>query len=187
MRQRNTIASKYLTLSRKWRRLRKQQAGSQPSWEMVSLESAVRALGWVLGVDPQDGAGQPYGGENMGVDGKTPLSGVRLTGVWQEVRRFSGRRDTNRYWLLEVPASAEAGTQYWACFLTERQVGDLALAFGAALMGSEAESLNRMATVVEQADAPTVEEVRAFVARADWSARGATSEMGTGTETGGAA
>jgi hypothetical protein len=141
---------------------------------MVSLDSEVRALAWVLGADPRDGLGQPYGGTEMTVDGKPRLQGVRLTGVWQETQRFitghiSGRRDTTRYWLLEVPASTESRTEYWAVFLTERQVADVLLSAGMALFGSAPDALTRMATAGEQADGPTVESLRRLVERTSWA------------------
>ena len=170
MRGQNAIARRYLSLLRKWRRLRKLAIKGSPSWEMVSLDSEVRALAWALGADPRDGLGQPYGGTEIAVDGKPRLQGVRLTGVWQETHRFiTGRRDTTRYWLLEVPASTEARTDYWAAFLTERQVADLALSAGMALFGSAPDALTRMAAAGEQADAPTVESLRKLVERTAWA------------------
>ena len=169
MRERNAIARRYLSLLRRWRLLRRRTIKGSPSWEMVSLDSEVRALGWALGVDPRDGLGQPYGGTEIAVDGKPRLQGVRLTGVWQETHRFVGRKDTTRYWLLEVPASREARTDYWAAFLTERQVADLALSAGMALFGSAPDALTRMAAAGEQADAPTVESLRKLVERTAWA------------------
>ena len=70
MRGQTAIAQRYLSLLRRWRRLRRRAIRGSPSWEMVSLDSEVRALGWVLGADPRDGLGQPYGGTEMTVDGK---------------------------------------------------------------------------------------------------------------------
>lgn len=169
MQQKTAIAQRYLSLHRKWRRLRKKQLGGPPSWELVRLESAVRALGWVLGADPQDGAGQPYGAAEMAVDGKSPLRGVRLRGVWQETQRFKGRPDGRRYWLLEIPASASAQTEYWAVFLTEEQVADLGRLFAAALFGSNADALNQLAGAVGQADAASVSDIRSFIQQAEWS------------------
>ena len=178
MRGQNAIARRYLSLLRRWRRLRRRAIKGSPSWEMVSLDSEVRALGWVLGADPRDGLGQPYGGTEMTLDGKPRLQGVRLTGVWQETHRFiTGRRDTTRYWLLEVPASTEARTEYWAVFLTERQVADVLLSAGMALFGSAPDALTRMATAGEQADAPTVESLRRLVERTAWT------ESGDGADT----
>ena len=175
MRGQNAIARRYLSLLRKWRRLRKLAIKGSPSWEMVSLDSEVRALAWALGADPRDGLGQPYGGTEMAVDGTPRLRGMRLTGVWQETHRFVGRRDTTRYWLLEVPASREAGTDYWAAFLTERQVADLALSLGMALFGSAPEALTRMAAAGEQADGPTVESLRKLVERTAWAEQAETA------------
>ena len=189
MRGQTAIAQRYLSLLRRWRRLRRRAIKGSPSWEMVSLDSEVRALAWVLGADPRDGLGQPYGGTEMTVDGKPRLQGVRLTGVWQETQRFitghiSGRRDTTRYWLLEVPASTESRTEYWAVFLTERQVADVLLSAGMALFGSAPDALTRMATAGEQADGPTVESLRRLVERTSW----AESVDGADTQrTGGAA
>ena len=169
MRERNAIARRYLSLLRRWRLLRKKQIRGTPSWAMVSLDSEVRALGWALGVDPRDGLGQPYGGTEMAVDGTPRLRGMRLTGVWQETHRFAGRQDTTTYWLLQIPASTEAGTEYWAAFLTERQVSDLLLSTVTALFGSAPEALNQMAAACEQADRPTVESLRRLVERTSWT------------------
>ncbi len=180
MRGQTAIAQRYLSLLRRWRRLRRRAIKGSPSWEMVSLDSEVRALAWVLGADPQDGLGQPYGGTEMTVDGKPRLQGVRLTGVWQETHRFVGRCDTTRYWLLEVPASREAGTDYWAVFLTERQVADVLLSAGMALFGSAPEALTRMATAGEQADGPTVESLRRLVERTSWAD---SADSGDGADT----
>ena len=188
MRGQTAIAQRYLSLLRRWRRLRRRAIRGSPSWEMVSLDSEVRALGWVLGADPRDGLGQPYGGTEMTVDGKPRLQGVRLTGVWQETQRFiTGRCDTTRYWLLEVPASTEARTDYWAVFLTERQVADVLLSAGMALFGSAPDALTRMATAGEQADAPTVESLRRLVERTSWAEGGDSGDGADTQRTGGAA
>ena len=183
MQEKTSIAQRYLSLHRKWRRLRKQQLGGPPSWELVSLDSAVKALAWVLGADPYDGAGQPYGAADMAVDGKPPLRGVRLTGVWQEAQRFRGRPDGHRYWLLEIPASQTAQTEYWAVFLTEEQVSDLGVLFAAALLGSGPEALRQLAGAADHADASSVSDIRSFIQQAEWSV----AERQTGRETGGAA
>jgi hypothetical protein len=135
------------------------------------MESAVKALAWVLGLDPasETGKRQRYlAAEMQSPDGRPPMTGVRLTRAWD------GGAKVGWYWLLEVPArqsgNGQPETVYWAAMLAERQVAELALAFGKAFYQSEpTKELDVVMASLDIADEPTVTDLRALIQGVEWS------------------
>lgn len=177
MRHQSLIVKRYLRSQRKWKRLRK----FGPSWELAQVESEVRALAWVLGVDPESDVRSRYHAAEMTSPetGAAPLAGVRLTRAWLD--------DVGqRHWLLEVPADGHEVAQYWAAFIPEKYVADLGVCFAAALFGSHPAQMLELSGRQERADQPTVASMRALLA--DMAAMAGDTAVHDGeTRTGGAA
>lgn len=172
MRDQEAVMRLYQRLHRRWRKLQKARPTSDTRWERIETESAVRALAWVLGLDAESETGkqQRYlAAEIESPEGRPPLTGVRLTRAWD------GGAKVGWYWLLEVPAGAtgedgQPETVYWAAMLAERQVAELALAFGKAFYQSEpTKELDVVMASLDIADQPTVTDLRALVANVEWS------------------
>jgi hypothetical protein len=174
MRDQEAVMRLYQRLHRRWRKLQKAMPTRDARWERAETESAVRALAWVLGLDPasETGKHQRYlAAEMQSPDGTPPLKGVRLTRAWD------GGERVGWYWLLEVPARENADGQtetvYWAAMLAQRQVMELALAFGKAFYQSEpTKELDVvMASIahLDLADEPTVADLRALISTVEWS------------------
>lgn len=169
MRNGYTVVKQYQQAHRRWSRL-KRKGVSADSWQLAEARGAVHALAWVLGVDPLGAAnGSPKGryrpAEMTSPDGRPPLSGVRLTRAWQDDHGCW-------WWLLEVPATPDDETDYWADFLPQQCVAELALAMGSAYFTSTAESFGKLIEACPQADQPTVTDVRALIEQtAEWPVR----------------
>lgn len=174
MRDQGAVMRLYQRLHRRWRRLQKAQKTrptSDARWECAQTESAVRALAWVLGLDPasETGTQQRYlAAEMQSPDGRPPLSGVRLTRAWD------GGEKVGWYWMLEVPRheNVDGGieTVYWAAMVAQRQVQELALAFGKAFYQSEpTKELDVIMASLDIADQPTVTDLRALISTVEWS------------------
>jgi hypothetical protein len=106
--------------------------------------------------------------EMQSPDGRSPLTGIRLTRAWD------GGEKVGWYWLLEVPqhenADGQVETVYWAAMLAERQVSELALAFGKAFYQSEpTKELDVVMASLDRADEPTVTDLRMLIATVEWS------------------
>jgi hypothetical protein len=162
----------YQRLHRRWRRLQKARPTSDTRWESAQTESAVRALAWVLGLDPESETGTLHRYYSVGAmtspDGRPPLTGVRLTRAWD------GGGKVGWYWVLEVPAriqdDGKTETVYWAAMVAQRQVQELALAFGKAFYESEpTKELDVIMASQNIADQPTVTDLRALIASVEWS------------------
>jgi hypothetical protein len=171
MRDQEAVMRLYQQLHRRWRKLAKGRQTAEARWEREQTESAVRALAWVLGLDPESEPGkqQRYlAAEMESPDGRPPLTGMRLTRAWD------GGEKVGWYWLLEVPtyenADGQTETVYWAAMLPERVVQELALAFGKAFYQSEpTKELDVVMASLDLADQPTVMDLRALVASVEWS------------------
>ncbi len=182
MRDQGAVMRLYQRLHRRWRKLQKARPTSDARWESAHIESAVRALAWVLGLDPERETGQMYrryrATEMESPDGRPALTGVRLTRAWD------GGEQAGWYWLLEVPAEANSEgegepesvpeTIYWAAMLAQQQVAELALAFGEAFYRSSSPSettkeLDVIMAARDIADEPTVTDLRALIASVEWS------------------
>lgn len=163
MREQSVIAQRYLRELARYKKLKASgRRDADADFELVTCRSALYALGWALGVDPSLGQSGGYRAAEMAsLEGKEPLRGVRLTGAWRDVWQVGGLR----YWLLEVPASREAGTEYWACFLAERSVAELAVACGAAFFGSTPTQMRALIEQSELVDQPTVRALGELIAR----------------------
>jgi hypothetical protein len=94
---------------------------------LEELESELRALAWVLGVD----VAQFH--DPGAVPALEPSDSVTLTEV-----NLGGLR----FWLMEVPANLEPGqrTEYWAAFLSDRHLHEL----GEAIMRALSEKCGRV-------------------------------------------
>lgn len=195
MRQQLAVERQYRRIHRAWLRLRKAMPTIDHRWKLKSLESEMRALAWVLGVNPdldqnQDQGNTPhasqaphsagyhsgyYAAAQMAREMVTPygqpsLMGVRLTRARRDLQdAWKGRWR----WLLEVPASPgdspDAQTQYWAAFVSEQCVAELALAMGTALFSSDSKAIHRLIERQDRADTPTVIDLRALIETVEWS------------------
>lgn len=171
MRDQEAVMRLYQRLHRRWRKLAKGRQTAEARWERAQTESAVKALAWVLGLDPESEPGKEQcylAAEMESPDGRPPLAGIRLTRAWD------GGEKAGWYWLLEVPAyessDGQVETVYWAAMLSQRQVAELALAFGRAFY--EARPQESYAAVVvarDIADEPTVTDLRALISTVEWS------------------
>ena len=171
MRDLEAVMRLYQRLHRRWRKLQKARPTSDARWERTETESAVKALAWVLGLDPESEPGktQRYlAAEMQSPDGRSPLKGIRLTRAWD------GGERVGWFWLLEVPkhenVDGEIQTVYWAAMLPERAVQELALAFGKAFYQSEpTKELDVVMASLDLADQPTVTDLRTLISTVEWS------------------
>ncbi|HET8906726.1 MAG TPA: hypothetical protein VFN11_07155 [Ktedonobacterales bacterium] len=180
MREQSSVVNRYLAERARWQRLKRRAQRKGPSsgedggWKLAAASSAVRALAWVLGVDPEhdgiQGEQPKYRAAKMtSPDGTPPLTGARLTGAWRNV--WSGGLGM-RYWLLEVPAATATGdatsdaadTQYWAAFISERCVKELLVACATAVDESRASDWLRLIDRTRESDQPTVRALRELIA-----------------------
>jgi hypothetical protein len=165
MRKLSAIVRQYQRARVRWKRLRRKG----PSWDLATAASEVRALAWVLGVDPEHGPERDdrpryYAAEMVSAaTGEAPLTGVRLTRAWQDKGRV--------WWLLEVPADPDGETRYWAAFLSEQCVAELGLCFASALFGSHPSDMCKIIERQGQADKPTVTDLRTLIAQVEWPVR----------------
>ena len=184
MREQSSVVNRYLAERARWQRLKRRaqrkrsSAGEDGGWKLAAASSAVRALAWVLGVDPEhdgtQGEQPKYQAAKMtSPDGKPPLTGARLTGAWRNV--WSGGLGM-RYWLLEVPAATAtcdtsggatggaADTQYWAAFISERCVKELLVACAIAVDESRSSDWLRLIDRKRESDQPTVRALCELIA-----------------------